>query len=160
MLRGLAVSILGLVLLGPALVGCTIIPASDPETTGNTAGSDADPKPDPKQDPKPNGDSDGEPSEEEGGAFIAPEEEGGEGTETPPDGGAQFDVIAGTVPCESDADCVPNACCHPDQCVAKADAKDCSATMCTMDCKAGTMTCGGGCLCQDGVCAAKLWMGP
>jgi hypothetical protein len=68
------------------------------------------------------------------------------------------EVVAGTVPCTTDADCVPAECCHPTTCVAAASKVDCSATMCTMECKSGTMDCFGGCLCgEDKMCAAKIW---
>ncbi len=77
----------------------------------------------------------------------------------PDDGGARFSVVVGSAPCKTDADCVPTSCCHPTQCGSPATAPDCSATMCSADCKAGTMTCGGGCLCQDGQCAARLLEG-
>lgn len=63
------------------------------------------------------------------------------------------------VPCSSDADCLATTCCHPDACGAPSDAPNCSATLCTDDCRAGTMDCFGGCLCQEGRCAAKIWLG-
>ncbi len=69
---------------------------------------------------------------------------------------------AGEVPapagatCSTDADCVPASCCHATACVAKADAPDCAAVMCTMNCEPNTMDCGGGCVCQSGACTAKL----
>jgi len=60
-------------------------------------------------------------------------------------------------PCATDADCVPATCCHPKTCVAKAQAPSCAGTMCTLDCRIGTMDCGGGnCVCKDGACAAEL----
>lgn len=68
------------------------------------------------------------------------------------------EVVAGTIPCTTDADCVPAECCHPTSCVAAASKQDCSATMCTMECRSGTMDCFGGCLCgEDKMCAAKIW---
>ncbi|MFO8073585.1 MAG: hypothetical protein R6V85_17130, partial [Polyangia bacterium] len=39
--------------------------------------------------------------------------------------------------CETDADCVPGECCHPETCVAAANAPDCTEMMCTMDCRGG-----------------------
>jgi len=65
-----------------------------------------------------------------------------------------FKVVPGTAPCKTDGDCFPTECCHPTACGnTKAD---CAATMCTMDCRAGTMDCGGGCSCVDGKCAARI----
>jgi hypothetical protein len=58
--------------------------------------------------------------------------------------------------CSSDADCVPATCCHPKTCVAKSAAPDCSATMCTKECRGGTLDCGGSCLCKEGRCDARL----
>jgi hypothetical protein len=58
--------------------------------------------------------------------------------------------------CKTDADCVPAQCCHATACVSKEGAPDCSKTMCTKECRGGTMDCGGGCHCQQGKCAAKL----
>lgn len=58
--------------------------------------------------------------------------------------------------CSTDADCVPATCCHATACVAVADAPDCAAVMCTMNCEPNTMDCGGGCVCQSGACSAKL----
>jgi hypothetical protein len=69
-------------------------------------------------------------------------------------------VNPGTGACTTDADCVPASCCHPDACVARAQAPDCSDTMCTTDCRYGTMDCGGGCFCQQGTCAARLSEAP
>lgn len=84
----------------------------------------------------------------------------GESPEEPsndPPGGTK--IVATSVPCQSDADCVKDSCCHATSCVAPADAPNCAQVMCTMDCQAGTMDCYGGCLCQDGSCAAEVWAG-
>lgn len=62
--------------------------------------------------------------------------------------------------CAVDADCVPAACCHATACVAKAAAPDCRAVMCTMECRPGTLDCGGACLCRAGRCAARLASAP
>lgn len=83
----------------------------------------------------------------------APSDDGGEapaGPELP------TKIVQGDAPCEVDADCVPDACCHPAACVGVGDGPACGDTMCTMDCQAGTMDCGGGCLCQEGRCAARI----
>jgi hypothetical protein len=58
--------------------------------------------------------------------------------------------------CKTDSDCVPASCCHPTECVAKSTAPTCEGTMCTKECRAGTLDCGGSCLCQNGTCAAQL----
>jgi hypothetical protein len=59
--------------------------------------------------------------------------------------------------CEQDADCVPAGCCHPDACVPKSAAPDCSQVACTMECRPGTLDCGNGrCACEAGSCTAKL----
>lgn len=68
-------------------------------------------------------------------------------------------IVEGTDACTTDEDCVPAGCCHAAACVARANAPSCGDAMCTMECRAGTMDCGGGCLCQNGHCAARLWEG-
>jgi hypothetical protein len=83
----------------------------------------------------------------------------GEGQAVETEQGTIETVMTG-VSCQSDADCVQNTCCHATSCVAVADAPDCSAAVCTMDCRAGTMDCNGGCVCQAGRCAAQLWSPP
>jgi hypothetical protein len=71
-----------------------------------------------------------------------------------------IDVFVTDVACQSDAECVKDSCCHATSCVAVADAPDCSAAVCTLECRAGTMDCNGGCVCQDGRCAARRWTAP
>lgn len=66
------------------------------------------------------------------------------------------ELVVGEDACETDADCVPAGCCHAAACVAQNNAPDCSETMCTMDCRFGTLDCGGNCLCHEGRCAARL----
>lgn len=41
-------------------------------------------------------------------------------------------------------ECVPAECCHPTSCVLKQWAPDCSNTVCTEECREGTMDCGCG----------------
>ncbi|UJR80231.1 hypothetical protein [Sandaracinus amylolyticus] len=60
------------------------------------------------------------------------------------------------IACESDADCVPAECCHADACGAASDAPECDGEACTLECRAGTLDCGGRCLCLEGRCAAYL----
>jgi hypothetical protein len=69
------------------------------------------------------------------------------------------EIVAGDVPCQTDADCVPQQCCHATTCGAPSTKPDCSQTMCTLECASGTMDCFGGCLCgEDKKCAAKIWV--
>ncbi len=64
---------------------------------------------------------------------------------------------AGTAACQSNADCVPATCCHPNACVPKAKAPKCDKVACTMNCKPRTLDCGGGrCECAAGACTVKL----
>jgi hypothetical protein len=58
--------------------------------------------------------------------------------------------------CSVDADCVPASCCHPTSCVPAAQKPDCSGIMCTMQCAAGTLDCGGRCACEAGSCKPIL----
>lgn len=58
--------------------------------------------------------------------------------------------------CASDADCVPAECCHAAACVARERAPSCEDAMCSAECRYGTIDCGGGCLCYQGRCAARL----
>jgi len=70
--------------------------------------------------------------------------------------GGGEDLVLSDDACETDADCVPAECCHAAACVAQANAPACEDAMCTMDCRYGTLDCGGRCLCHDGRCAARL----
>jgi hypothetical protein len=65
-------------------------------------------------------------------------------------------IVVGTDACKTDADCAPSQCCHATTCGARAKAPDCSSAICTRECRGGTIDCGGGCLCQDGRCAARM----
>ena len=58
--------------------------------------------------------------------------------------------------CAVDADCVPASCCHPDSCVPAAQQPGCTDEMCTMECRPGTLDCGGRCACEQGSCKAIL----
>lgn len=79
---------------------------------------------------------------------------------TSSDEGADPDLVIGDDACTTDADCVPADCCHAAACVAAANAPSCGDAMCTMDCRFGTIDCGGGCLCHEGRCAARLMRAP
>jgi len=74
----------------------------------------------------------------------------------PTAGGGDDSMNVGQDACETDADCVPAACCHATECVAQANAPSCGDAMCTQECRYGTLDCGGGCLCHEGHCAARL----
>lgn len=86
------------------------------------------------------------------GAEQIPDEGEPEASAVEPDGR----LVVGDDPCDTDADCVPADCCHAAACVARDRAPDCGDVMCTMECRADTMDCGGGCLCHEGRCAARL----
>lgn len=58
--------------------------------------------------------------------------------------------------CATDDDCVPKSCCHPSACVVRASAPACDGVMCTMECRAKTIDCGGRCLCRKGLCTALV----
>ncbi|AUX45307.1 hypothetical protein SOCE26_067890 [Sorangium cellulosum] len=81
---------------------------------------------------------------------------------TPPAATPTGETIAvGSDPCQTDADCAPACGCHPAACVAKATAPACEeGRVCTQECRPGTMDCGGGCLCKEGRCAARLVNAP
>lgn len=91
---------------------------------------------------------------------VTPPDNGGEPTdpevpeETPEETSAN--MVVGTDECVSDADCIPAECCHATACVAVANAPSCGDAMCTQECRYGTIDCGGGCLCHEGHCAARL----
>lgn len=70
------------------------------------------------------------------------------------------ELVPTDVPCGQDSDCVKATCCHATTCVAASARPDCSSVACTADCRAGTMACNGGCVCDSGKCAAKLWFPP
>jgi len=97
------------------------------------------------------------PGTEDGG--VDPGTPPGDGGHEPPEPTPPLEDHPTDIACSSDADCMPNACCHADSCVAAGDAPTCEDTVCTMDCKAKTLDCGGSCACQDGKCVAKLVTG-
>jgi len=57
--------------------------------------------------------------------------------------------------CDEDSDCVPAQCCHAADCIIKEKATDCRKTLCTQECRPGTIDCGGGCACIAGRCSGK-----
>ena len=68
---------------------------------------------------------------------------------------APHNLVVSQDACQSDADCVPAGCCHAAACMSREKATPCNV-MCTQVCQPGTIDCGGGCLCHDGHCAARL----
>lgn len=53
--------------------------------------------------------------------------------------------------------CVPDSCCHSSGCVLEKDAPDCGFSMCTFECRSGTMDCGAGfCANIEGGCTV-IW---
>lgn len=103
-----------------------------------------------------------QPATQEGAGGSGAGAAGASGTEepivvSPPATSGEGEVVVGSDACTTDADCVPAACCHASACVARANAPACGDAMCTTDCRSGTLDCGGGCLCRDGRCAARLW---
>lgn len=78
------------------------------------------------------------------------------GSATPPPPAGNVTIVPSKEPCKSDDDCVPATCCLATACTSASKAPDCSAVRCRRDCSKPTIECGGGCLCQNGFCAAKL----
>lgn len=129
-------------------------PVSNPATSG------ADPMP-----TQPEAQPEAEPEGADAGSgFVQPEPGAGDEGSEPQPGDTSSDpmpgegkLVVGEDPCTSDADCVPQQCCHATTCGSAANAEACGPdTACTMDCRADTMDCGGGCLCHEGKCAARL----
>ena len=59
--------------------------------------------------------------------------------------------------CSTDSGCVPSTRCHPNSCVNKNSAPNCSGMMCTMMCAVDTLDCGqGSCGCIGGKCQVVL----
>lgn len=58
--------------------------------------------------------------------------------------------------CNTDADCMPSICCHPNSCVNKDFANSCDdGLICSAECRPGTLDCGqGSCLCVNHKCNA------
>ncbi len=90
----------------------------------------------------------------------APPEEPDPAEEPPAAEPREGELVLSEDACETDEDCVPSGCCHAASCVAADDAPSCEDTMCTQECRYGTLDCGGGCLCHEGRCAARLSVAP
>ncbi len=113
-----------------------------------------------KEGPEPEGPGPTVIVEQPGESPDAGTETGAATTGAEPAEFGTIEVVTTDVPCSVDADCVKNDCCHASSCVAIADAPDCSAAVCTLECRPRTMDCNGGCVCQEGRCAARLWSAP
>ncbi|MFN2375883.1 MAG: PrsW family intramembrane metalloprotease [Candidatus Binatia bacterium] len=61
--------------------------------------------------------------------------------------------------CWFDFECVKNSCCHAEACAHRLAAPWCRSSYCTMDCRPGTLDCGGRCACREGRCTAQLTHG-
>ncbi|HLC52253.1 MAG TPA: hypothetical protein VJI98_03365 [Candidatus Nanoarchaeia archaeon] len=60
--------------------------------------------------------------------------------------------------CAVDNECVPAVCCHAKDTVNQANAPDCSAILCSLECEPGTLDCGqGGLACVEGACTVVLY---
>lgn len=57
--------------------------------------------------------------------------------------------------CDEDSDCAPAQCCHAADCVMYEKRPDCSKVACTLECRPGTLDCGGGCACVRGRCTGQ-----
>lgn len=79
----------------------------------------------------------------------------GGATASPPPGPSTTVVVSKDA-CKSDEDCMPSTCCIATACGAASKAPDCSAVRCRRDCSQPNVDCGGGCFCQNGLCAARL----
>lgn len=111
----------------------------------------------PREDQQTSGGGETSGSETGGGETGGGETGGGEtgGGES-----SEPELVLSDDACTTDADCVPADCCHAAACVAVANAPSCGDAMCTMECRFGTIDCGGGCLCHEGRCAARLMRAP
>jgi hypothetical protein len=99
--------------------------------------------------------TEGGPAKTDSGAHEVGAEAGAEAEAGEAEAGGPEE--AGGTACQTDADCVPAECCHPASCVLASAAPNCSDTMCTEECRGGTMDCGQGhCACQSGTCAAVM----
>ncbi len=78
----------------------------------------------------------------------------------PGEAATEATIVVGTDACNTDADCVPSGCCHPTACGSRAHQPACGDAVCTSECRYGTLDCGGACLCQGGLCAARLSVPP
>lgn len=144
-MRSLALGLVGVLALGFGLFACEKKKATEEPTQGDADGA---------AEPGGEGVVVEDPGKEPADGEVDPVADKGElsyeGT---------VEIVGGDVPCQTDADCVPQQCCHATTCGAPSTKPDCSQTMCTLECASGTMDCFGGCLCgEDKKCAAKIWV--
>jgi len=60
--------------------------------------------------------------------------------------------IPPTKECQTDSDCVPATCCHPEECTTKEKTPDCGVLFCSQVCS-GPLDCGAGhCTCINNKC--------
>ncbi len=79
-----------------------------------------------------------------------------EGTTQVNMGGAMVPAPHASAECQTAADCVQAQCCHATTCVPVASRPDCSGTMCTRECRPGTLDCGESrCACIGGHCGVQ-----
>ena len=151
----------GLLALPLLLSGCPQTPSEIPDRPDGADASEPVPAEPVPADPGANegGADDGAPSEPATTEPTPGEPAAGERPPGEGDSGIRITERETDVPCSTDGDCVPNDCCHSTTCVAKVDAPGdkCKEAMCTMDCRAGTTDCGGGCLCRSGKCVVQLF---
>ena len=130
--------VISALLMSLGLAACSPSPTPDPTAPGNTGTP-------PPTDTAP------VPTATEAPTGATPPSTGA----TPPPAGSTTLVVSKDA-CKTDEDCAPSTCCLATACGAAAKAPDCSAVRCRRDCSTPTVECGGGCLCQNGFCAAKL----
>lgn len=143
-----AVVVAMFVVVGCKPVGSDMPPAAGASAEAPGAASDAGAE---TEDSAEAGAADGAPSSPPGDEIGTST---GAGTGAEGSEGPELVSTVTDVPCESDADCAKNDCCHATTCVAVAAAPTCGDVMCTLECRGGTMDCGGGCACQSGKCVA------
>ncbi len=67
------------------------------------------------------------------------------------------EVNEGDKECEIDEDCIAASCCHPNSCVPKEQAPNCSGVYCSAVCEPETLDCGQGeCKCVKSKCGAAM----
>ncbi len=78
------------------------------------------------------------------------------GNPVPPSEGGSASQPPAAQACHTDTDCVPAECCHSTACVALAHAPACGGTMCSQECRPGTLDCGAArCACLGGACGVQ-----
>jgi hypothetical protein len=154
-------------ILAVLLIGACSTPPAEP-SAAPTKLADAAEQPAEAGEPEQPAESPGDPDQPAGDEENSKQPPADNDQPATPDGSkpeaasapkSKIELRMGTDPCKKDSDCVKETCCHPTMCVSKDKAPSCKEAVCTLDCKYGTMDCGGGCVCKDGKCAANVWMG-